>query len=233
MSKKINIYTTVLGKTKLKYWRYGSRPQLLIHSGTHGDEFEVIHSVEKALRKYLPLMPDFIFVPHVSPSAVATHTRVNHLGADLNRSFFDDASDPEVLLNQRLALKYPTVVNISFHEDPQNSAFYLYEGGAFSLLESTNFIQRLRTSLTAANIPLFDGIDDPNDPVLGEKINHGYFYYLPDPHSKNDGTWAGWGLSHHLFKRFLIPEIPGKLPQFQKDLIVDLIFQNVLLPLYF
>ena len=46
-----------------EYFIKGKNPKLLIHSGTHGDEFEVIDIVKKCVLKYEDKLPDFVFVP--------------------------------------------------------------------------------------------------------------------------------------------------------------------------
>src|SRR3989344_8617189 len=84
------------------YFLKGSHPKLLIHSGTHGDEYEVIDLVEKYIRRYEAKLPDFIFVPKVSPSAVAAKTRKNSQNADINRTFSTNSIDPEVRENIKI-----------------------------------------------------------------------------------------------------------------------------------
>ncbi len=91
-----------VGETKLKYFIKGSNPRLLIHSGTHGDEWGVIEPVKLAVKKYEDQLPDFVFVPEVSPSAVMNRTRVNSGSVDLNRSFTEGTNESEVLANMKI-----------------------------------------------------------------------------------------------------------------------------------
>jgi len=89
----------------ITYWIKGKNPNLLISSGMHGDEYQVIDLVFKYLRKNYRELPDFLYIPHLSPSAVKKGTRKNKFGHDLNRSFLKRATDKEALTVKRILSK--------------------------------------------------------------------------------------------------------------------------------
>ena len=110
----------------LFYYQTGENPRLLIHTGTHGDEYEVIDLVMEAVKKYEDYLPSFVFVPVVSPSAVAKRTRNNGRGIDMNREFYSDSDDKEVVANIEILENKEFDLFVSFHEDPGSSFCYIH-----------------------------------------------------------------------------------------------------------
>src|SRR3989338_4995521 len=68
----------------IRYFQKGESPSVLIISGSHGDEFEIVPLIEFYLQKYEEFMPNFVFVPRVSPSAALTKTRLNGEGPTIH-----------------------------------------------------------------------------------------------------------------------------------------------------
>lgn len=210
-----------------EYYIKGSIPKLLIHSGTHGDEFEVIDLVQSALKKYESRLPDFLFVPKVSPSAVKLKTRFTANGHDINRNFFSDSDDREVVENIKLLKGYKFDLMVSFHEDPVSDEFYIYEQ-SFTPGDNKKIID-FNLQLKAHGIRLLNGIDDLDDPSLGYQFVEGYRKFVAKKDEKNTGGHSTtWALTQGITKEALTPEIPGKLSLDKKELIVDNFFVGVL-----
>lgn len=218
----------VLGKTQIPYFVKGDSPTLLIHAGTHGDEYGVINSVRTAVAKYEDRLPDFIFVPLVSPSAVAARTRVNIDGLDLNRNFFDDSLVSEVEANLAIVRDHKLEMMVTFHEDPYwKSTFYLYDincglGAKAAWKEFTNGIE-------GVGLTLLNGADDSGDPVLNYTFEEGYRYFTKAVEGYRGGSFDAWAIRNGVLKKALIPEVPGKLSQAKKNKVVDLFFHKFLL----
>lgn len=209
-----------------EYFQKGINPKLLIHSGTHGDEFEVIDFVKRAVEKYENCLPDFIFVPVVSPSAVKSKTRFNGNGKDLNRIFFSDSTEIEVQENAKILDGHKFDLMVSFHEDPGSDSYYIYDEGMDSN-ESVKVIEHNK-KLSSLGIKLLNGIDDPNDPHLGQEFIEGYNKIVFNNNPENNGMTTVWALAEKKAKNSLTPEIPGKITLKEKELIVDTFFKDVL-----
>ena len=170
----------------------GDKPKLLIVSGTHGDEFEVVPLIEEYVGKHYSDLPSFLYVPEVSPSALRLRTRKNADGVDLNRSFVDGTKIEEARQMMELWGRYNFDLFLTFHEDPTQDKFYLYEGvqekyySQFSL-ERQGKLDPLRGGIQALGIELYSGVDDPLDPQLGHQVGDGYVYwpmtFYKDDHS--------------------------------------------------
>ncbi len=119
----------IQNEPEFNIYKSGNNPRLLIHSGTHGDEYEIIDLVNKALKKYETSLPAFIIVPHVSPSAVEKRSRTNYQGSDINRVFFSNSDDKEVRINILVLEGNKFDLFVSFHEDPESSQYYIYDSG--------------------------------------------------------------------------------------------------------
>lgn len=217
----------VLGKTQIPYFVKGGSPTLLIHAGTHGDEYGVIESVRKAVEKYEERLPDFVYVPVVSPSAVAKRTRVNGDGIDLNRNFFEDSSIAEVEANFAIARGKNIDTVATFHEDPEpGSRFYLYDVGV-GLGENESW-KKFCNDLESMGVGLLNGVDDPNDPELNYTFTDGYHFWPVLENGYPGGSFNEWATRNGIPKA-LLPEVPGHLTQDKKNEIVDLFFRYFLL----
>lgn len=210
----------------INYWLYGKKPTLLLHSGLHGDEYEIIDCVKKAIKKYLNQLISFLFVPEVSPSAVAKKKRVNNNNVDINRGFIDDSKDQEVISNMKILKNYRFDFYFGFHEHPNLSDFYLYDTANLSgTPKLKNFIKEIKK----AGIDLYNGIDDPDDPILKLKVVNGYVPLTKKNETSVKGTFPSWAFKKGIIKRAIDLEVPGKVSIQKKYQIIDLFFDNIIL----
>lgn len=209
-----------------RYYLKGSNPKLLIHSGTHGDEWEVIGLVEEYLIKNKDRLPDFIFVPEVSPSAVQAKTRVNGNGFDLNRIFFPDSKEIEIVENIKIIDSQKFDLFVSFHEDATNTEYYIYDVGNNET--ERKLIKDHNKKLKENGIELLNGVDDEDDPDLGYKFIEGYKKFVHE-NSQDSGMIGSFLLNRNIIKEELIPEIPGKINAQKKKFIVESFFDDVIL----
>src|SRR3990167_9854995 len=211
----------------LEYYIKGNNPTLLIHSGTHGDEYEIIDIVRKCIEKYEDGLPDFLFIPRVSPSAVSAKTRVTSNGEDINRIFFSNSTDPEVIENIKVFNGYKFDLMVSFHEDPGNTEYYIYDSG-FSIHESEH-IKAHNKKLEKAGIKLLTGVDDAEDLHLNYEFKDGYRKFIENPGDTNNGMTTVWAMTEMGVRESLTPEIPGRLDLKDKKFIIDTFFTDVLM----
>lgn len=222
-------FIKTLGEVKIEYYINGKNPKLLILSGTHGDEYEIIECLRKEIYKRLEKLPDFLYIPVVSPSAVDQRKRQNKDGKDLNRSFFDNSNINEVKTNISILEGHHFDICLSFHEDPEYKDFYMYDFHGADL-EKSSTLEKLRKEIRSLGVGLLNGIDDPSDPTLGNVFLNGYKYYPPNESGDtSSGFFAYWAFSKGIIKRYINPEIPGKLDPNTKEKIVDIIFRNIIL----
>lgn len=217
----------VLGKTEIPYFVSGESPTLLIHSGTHGDESGVIESVRTAVEKYEKQLPDFLFVPTISPSAVAAQTRANMDGLDLNRSFFDDSRVSEIEANLSIVRGHKFDLMVTFHEDAfWESTFYLYDINCG--IDGDKAWENFKAEIEVLGLNLLNGTDDPKDPTLNFSFVDGYHYFSAAAEGYLGGSFDAWAIRNGVIKGALVPEIPGKLTQEKKNKVVDLFFRRFL-----
>jgi len=212
---------------KFHYFVSGENPKLLIHCGTHGDEYEVTDFVMEALIKYEKILPSFVFVPCVSPSAVENKTRVNNLGKDMNREFFTDSEDHEVQANINIIQDKKFELFVSFHEDPLETNYYLYDVGYRKT--KNEFVLKHNRLLKDRGVKLLNGVDDAEDPHLGYDFKEGYRKLIHPENYHDDGTISAWVLNRHIAENYLLPEIPGKASWETKKFIVESFFSEVIL----
>ncbi|MFZ2202652.1 MAG: hypothetical protein WAV56_04670 [Microgenomates group bacterium] len=218
----------VLGKTEIPYFVSGGSPTLLIHAGTHGDESGVVDSVRAAVTKYEEQLPDFLFVPTISPSAVAAQTRINMDGLDLNRNFFDDSRVSEVEANLSIVRGRKFDLMATFHEDPfWDSTFYLYDINC-GVGERAAW-KKFKDEIGVLGLNLLNGTDDPKDPTLNYTFEEGYHYFSVAAEGYLGGSFDAWAIRNGVIKGALVPEIPGKMDQEKKNKVVDLFFRRFLL----
>ena len=212
---------------KFHYFVSGENPKLLIHSGTHGDEYEVTDFVREALIKYEKILPAFVFVPCVSPSAMEHKTRKNKAGSDMNREFFSDSTDPEVQINIETIKDKDFELFVSFHEDPLETNYYLYDVGYKKI--KNEFVLKHNRLLKDRGVKLLNGVDDAEDPHLGYDFKEGYRKLIHPENYHDDGTISAWVLNRRIAKNYLLPEIPGKVSRKIKRYIVESFFSEVIL----
>jgi hypothetical protein len=196
--------------------------KLLILSGMHGDESGVIDCVRTYIAEHN--LPEHVYIPEVSPSAVAARTRRNRYGHDVNRSFFDPPKDPEVSeFTSGISGKYFDLC-INFHEDPDLAqTFYLYDSGQLS----TDQLLSLRSSVIEAGSGLHTGTDDPLDADLDLHVEKGYISTPYDSLPQDAGFSWVWFSRHGITKRDVDIEIPGKASTEMKQKLVNLIFDTM------
>lgn len=208
--------------TKVKYFQKGDDPLWLIYSGTHGDEADVVFSIEKYIQKNEHRLPDFLWVPHVSPSAVERKVRHNARGLDINRNFLDHSTEEEILANLEIVRGKNFQYFLDFHEDLERTEFYLYDslGVRDELMDSILLAQKEN------GIELWHGMDDKTDSKLGSFVENGYC-----DASKTTET-SGFSVDYMLLqgivkKRAWTFETPSLVAQEEKDKIVERIFHQV------
>jgi hypothetical protein len=208
----------------ITYWQKGEQPTLLICSGTHGDEWSVIEPLTEYVFNNENNFPDFIFIPKVSPSAVAKKTRFNGNNLDINRNFFDQSDDDEVQANLEIINSFDFQKILSFHEDTGYEEFYLYDSHKIE----SELWQKFVKQVNEIGLDVLNGIDDPDDPVLGVVIKDGYFTTSGfDFSNSNSGT-----LSEYLAKkpndiRYFTFEVPTQSSLRQKKELINLIFSTL------
>lgn len=188
----------------IQYHLKGVAPRLIIHSGTHGDESRVIAPLEKVVGAMYSDLPNFLYVPRVSPSAVVLGTRQNKFGNDLNRVFSLPTDDPEVVANKQILALATHSVAVSFHEDLEHNQFYMYDSGTIE----PGLLNWYQTALKKLQVPLYTGVDDPHDVHLAKSFVDGY---LGEVYSARPiGTFVDdWILYHSHASRVLTIEMPG------------------------
>ena len=194
----------------------------MIWSGTHGDETQVTECVTAYIEKHQQELPDYLYIPEVSPSAVERKTRRNKHDRDLNRHFHDNTIDEEAIAVMEIVQKFSVPLGITFHEDPdRRTSFYMYDSDMMSADELVQY----RAAMTTTGAKLYTGIDDEEDENLGLHVEKGYISTTIDPHEKEMGYSMNWLVEHRVAKRIFIPEIPGKGDMPLKHAIVDGVFK--------
>ncbi len=221
------------GAVTLEHIQKGEQPRWLIHTGTHGDEAGVIGSVRRFLEGAWERMPDFLWVMAASPSAVQRGTRENQDGHDLNRMFFDGTTDPEAQANLALLRRHTFDEFISVHEDLElRDKVYLYDFAA----EERDDLRQFWTRLGSKGVSPFTGIDDPNDPQLGNHIQDGYCSLAEELKigGGTPGNEDSVGTEFYFHRRGLVTgrqltlEVPSQADQPIKDFIVSAFFDYLL-----
>jgi len=209
----------------ISYFVQGSTPKVFFRSGTHGDENGVIDSVWDAIHKHLDRLPDFLFIPEVSPSAVLSGTRANEHNLDMNRGFVEDSQEPEVIANMSIVKDFQFDLSFDFHEDI--SGFYFYDSEQMD----DQGLARVRTGVNKLGVGLYSGIDDPDDPALVFKVEGGYTPKWIEKYDPNAGFYDSWTMKNDLVRRSITVEIPKELSVVGKKRLVNLLFDELVLPL--
>ena len=205
----------------ITYFVKGENPKLLLLTGMHGDESGVIDSVTSYVEQNAEKLPDFLYIPQVSPSAVAAKTRINSFNHDVNRQFFDDPKDPEVANTITIISPHHFNLCLNFHEDPDlTREFYLYDTHLMPAQE----LEEYKKYILNAGAILHTGIDDAFDENLKLQVNDGYVS-TPQGFFPAAAGFAGvYLIDHSIVKRFINPEIPGKGDAALKNRLVASMF---------
>lgn len=211
---------------RLRYYKQGTDPRLLVHAKTHGNERDVALSVERYLASRAESMPDYIFVPEVSPSAARLGTRNNAAGHDVNRMFTDAACDMEVRANQTLMYNRAFDLFLSFHEDTdRTNEWYFYDTDD---APNDAGIRNLFARAAEAGITPYSGPDGTTDGAV--VIRDGYFSEQWDGGGFTREALAGqapiYAVRKGIAKHAITLEIPGKAPQEVKDRLVAVIMEH-------
>lgn len=202
------------------YFIRGKHPKLLILSGTHGDEYEVTEHITQFIDTHRQELPDYLYIPEVSPSAVALKTRRNMYNHDLNREFLDIPTDPEAIANMHIMARFRFTLCLAFHEDPDRRiSFYMYDNDVLTHRQ----LQSYRAYVQKTGASLYTGIDDPADTKLRLHVEKGYIS-TPVIGTKEKGFSMRWLVEHNKAERVFNPEIPGKADGELKRKLVEAVF---------
>lgn len=203
-------------------------PSLLFIAGFHGDETECISALSECLERYITDLPSFLYIPYACPSAVQLKRRANQHGRDINRSYYHESEDEEASALMQFLQPYSFRTVYSFHEDPDQQSFYLYDMAIEPEKES---FQSLFSAISAAGTPIFTGIDDPDDMSLNVPIENGYIGFKENIGMKIEhGFFNEFTFNTGKSERHITFEIPGNVSQAQKQGIVQQIFNSYILP---
>lgn len=208
---------------KFTYYRFRRSPELLILSGTHGDENIITRTILRNLQQFQSKLPAFLFIPAVSPSAVMLSTRRNYQGLDINRSYINSSIHEEITTGMDIIRRYSYRLCMDFHMDRDQDAFYMYD----SMKMKSSLLRRTRKNIIKCNVPLFNGIDDPYDRDLGNKISGGY---LVDRKGTPGSVWD-WVLQERLANRIITVEIPLRQSHRKMGCIINTLFGELIVPL--
>jgi len=199
----------------------GAHPKLLILSGTHGDEPEVDTCVARYIDTHQSELSDYVYIPKLSPSAVALKTRRNKYGNDLNREFIHKPTDREVIVAMKILEPFSFSLCIAFHEDPDRSiSFYMYDTHHMSNAQLLTY----QDAIIKTGAKLFTGIDDPADKKLALHIEKGYIH-TPILGTHDTGFSMRYLIAEQKAQRVFNPEIPGRAHIDLKQRLVDSIFE--------
>lgn len=206
----------------------GNSPRILITSGIHGDEFETIDLLSSVLLQYSASIPPFFYIPQISPSAVTSKTRHNANLLDLNRNFYSDSTEPEVVRVREVLQGMSFDLHMSFHEDldPAVNSFYVYDLGLDGI--ENKHLKSFAQSIEKELYPILNGLDDPADTALGYEFENGYRRFITTPDNSENGTIEDYVLLRHGAKNVWTPEIPGLAPRVTKRLIIEKFIRELL-----
>lgn len=239
--------TLVEGDSSLQYYQFHGmgKPETAFVSGIHGHEFGVIGIARTELDRRTvtgQLKHSHVHISHAHPPAIHAKEKLGN-DIDLNRAYPVPAEMPVypgAKLLRRVADQFPIKYIFSFHEDhePPGLPFYFYDIPRH--LQDTaaeDLVYRLRGDLMRAvhkhGFKTHTGLDDKNDPVLGNWIENGYVQTTASDHydttyevHMTDLGARGMGTVQRAF----VFEIPGFVSRAEKKAHVDLILDTFVLP---
>lgn len=202
----------------LKYYQHGENPAVLFLSGMHGDESESVLLLNRYLKTELTNLPDFAYIPRVSPTAVLQKTRQNAQGHDINRYFLQKEDDQEAQNVIEVLSPYDFRRVIDIHEDPDRlAAFYLYDTGVMDEDE----LMRYRALVHTTGARLYTGVDDMEDQTLGYHVEKGYISMPASSIDKRSGFFVQWAHKQFPSSRGFTLEVPGKAKTALKARIIE------------
>ena len=191
----------------LEYYLHGAFPRVLLFSGMHGDEYESGVLLTTYLKKNSESLPDFFYIPKVSPSAVGAKTRMNAYGHDINRQFVERTTDPEARDVMTLLAPFHFDLCVDVHEDPDRTiGFYLYDSSHMTPEELEIYRQAIRTT----DARLYTGFDDVDDENLNLYVEKGYVSLGYERTGEMSGFSSRWLYAKNICRRSFTVEVPGK-----------------------
>jgi hypothetical protein len=170
----------------------------------HGNEYESGILLEQYLLTHTDTIPHFLYIPHVSPSAVRAGTRKNIYGHDINRQFLPQTKDSEALAVMDIVKPYHFNICIDIHEDLDRTlGFYLYDTETMTADE----LHAYRSVIHTTGARLYTGIDDLDDAHLMLHVDKGY---VCEPTAADSGFSSRWLFDTDIVPRSFTVEIPGK-----------------------
>jgi hypothetical protein len=227
----LTLWTTILAVEAMQATRFNHRgvvyyassdqPQLLLLSGLHGDESGVIDCLWNFVNKNERRLPDYLYVPEVSATAVALGSRKNAYGHDLNRCFGVEITDREAVILKEIFNGYRFDWALDFHEDcDRNKSFYWYD----TEKATEKKLDVIKEKMKVCGIKMYEGVDDTQDLLLNSFVKKGFVF---DKHSTG-GFLSTWLINNGFVKRVIGPEVPGKAGKQIKQEIVNEFMEFVL-----
>ena len=207
------------------FYLHGTSPRVLLFSGMHGDEYESGALLEQYLIEQAEYLPAFLYIPQISPSAVAAKTRRNRYGNDINRQFLPTTQDPEARSVMDIVSPYQFALCADIHEDPDRTlGFYLYDTDQMSEEELKSY----RNCITTTGARLYTGVDDVDDEHLMLPVEKGYVSLGFERSGATSGFSSRWLFEASICKRAFTVEIPGKAPTSLKDAVIRTVIKYLL-----
>ncbi len=173
----------------------------------HGNEYESGSILTSYLTDHASTLPDFVYIPKVSPSAVAAGTRKNTYENDINRQFVNHTVDPEALAVMKIVRPYTFNICIDIHEDPDRTmSCYIYDTAQMTPQE----LEAYRSCIQTTDARLYTGVDDVDDEHLMLQVDKGYVSLGYEKSSETAGFSSRWLYETGVAKRTFTVEIPGK-----------------------
>lgn len=199
------------------YYIQGTKPRILLFSGMHGNEYESGRILTVYLAEHAGSLPDFVYIPEVSPSAVQAGTRKNGYDHDINRQFTSGTADPEALAVMHIVTPYQFNLCIDIHEDPDRTmSCYIYDTAHMTPSE----LEAYRSCIQTTDARLYTGIDDVDDEHLMLQVDKGYVSLGYEKSSETAGFSSRWLYETGVAKRTFTVEIPGKANASLKESVI-------------
>lgn len=185
---------TVIHETEtgpIEAWeRKANGPLVYLSSGIHGDEPAGPLAILELMRTgFFCSSIHWIICPALNPDGLASQTRENAQGIDLNRDYFTQESAEASAHSHWLDSIGTPVLFVSLHEDWETSGFYFYE------LNLTGGPTSHAASILAAVSPWFK--PEPGPLIDGHDIYEpGWIYHVSEPDIPE-----GWPEAIYLIKK--------------------------------
>lgn len=222
-------------------------PLFAFWSGVHGSEDGVIGRLRAVSNRSFVDRPDIFSntarVFRANPEAILAGTET-FKNVNLNRQFPKKGKITDLRAKQLAEVlgKFPNLKYLfSFHMDPQGLPkwpFYMYdqvpteEDGdrkfVIGLVEKLKDRIRKATKENPDLGGLFTGIDDPDDPKLGNYIEEGY-KWQPVGQARED-SFETWAVHTGKVERAFIFEIPENLSLEGMTQLLNIVFEEFIIP---